>query len=475
LFETMDQGFCIVDVIFDTDLKPIDYRFLECNSVFENHTGLVNVIGKTIIEIVPNIEKLWIENYGQVVSTGKPIRFISESEAMDRWFEVYAFRLGDAQSNRVAILFTDISERKKSEQALKSSEERFRILTETIPQMIWMTDQEGNTEYTSSQWVKYAGVMPSNQYWVSMAHPEDIEKTLIDWAKCVATGDNFVTESRLKNKDGEYRWHVSRGIPLKNDAGNIIKWIGSVTDIHEQKMKEQKKDEFISIASHEMKTPLTSAKAYLQLLEMSVGENNETLLYAQKASDAIERLNKLISELLDASRIQHGKLNYNNMLFNLEEMIDNTIENVQYSYTTHKIIKTGSITQSIFGDRDRLQQVVINLLTNAIKYSPKANEVIVNVEEQNNHVKISITDKGIGMSEKHLEKIFDRYYRVEEHAIHFQGLGIGLYISYDIVKRHQGNMWVESTPEQGSTFYFTLPFNTNQHFSNTDEKENTNL
>ena len=458
LFEKMDQGFCIVEVIFDSESNPIDYRFLESNPMFKYQTGLDNADGKTIKELVPDIEIMWSQRYGQVVKTGQPIRFTDYSQAMNTWFEVYAFRLGDKNSNKVAILFTNITERKKSEIELKESEERFRRLTETIPQMVWMTDEKGNPEYLSSQWIEYAGEMPIADYWTAICHPDDTESANDTWIKSVVMSEKFVSETRLKNKEGEYRWHVSIGVPLKNDKQEIVKWIGSVTDIHDQKLKEQKKDEFISIASHEMKTPLTSMKAYLQLLEMSLHEDDPNFIYAKKASEATERLNKLISELLDASKIQHGKLNYHNTTFNFEEMIDSTIENVQYSSITHKIIKLGSISKHFWGDRDRLQQVVINLLTNAIKYSPNANEVIVKIEKENNQVHVSVTDNGVGMSDKHLEKVFDRYYRVEEHSIQFQGLGIGLYISYDIIKRHSGDMWVESVLGEGSTFHFTLPF-----------------
>ena len=459
LFKKMDQGFCIVEVIFDANNEPLDYRFLESNPVFKQQTGLDDVDGKTISEIVPDIEISWSQKYGHVVLTGESIRFIDYSQAMNTWFEVYAFRLGDRENNKVAILFTNITERKKAEIEIKESAEKFRLLTETVPQMIWMTDAIGNPEYLSSQWIKYAGEMPINDYWTVICHPDDTEYSITDWQKSIATGEKFTSEIRLKNIEGEYRWHVSVGVPLRNENDEIIKWIGSVTDIHDQKLKEQKKDEFISIASHEMKTPLTSVKAYLQLLEMSLDENDPNFIYAKKANEATERLNKLISELLDASKIQHGKLNYNNSTFDFDMMVADTIENVQYSSNTHKIVKYGSINKQFWGDKDRLQQVVINLLTNAIKYSPKANEVMVKMESHNNHLQISVIDKGVGMSEKHLEKVFDRYYRVEEHSLQFQGLGIGLYISYDIVKRHHGNMWVESISGKGSTFYFTLPFN----------------
>ncbi|MEO6548199.1 MAG: PAS domain S-box protein [Ferruginibacter sp.] len=227
-----------------------------------------------------------------------------------------------------------------------------------------------------------------------------------------------------------------------------------------QKLSEKllkQRDEFISIASHEMKTPLTSAKGYTELLMLSLREESQPVLYAAKANQAVDRLHDLVTELLDASKIQNGQLNFNITTFDLNSLVDETIENTQHSAKTHSIQKTSDFSQLVTGDRNRLQQVVINLLTNAVKYSPNADKVLVKIEKQEGKIQVSVQDFGIGMSGKHLNKIFDRYYRVDEHAIHFQGLGIGLYISHNIIERHNGKLWAESEPEKGSTFYFTLP------------------
>lgn len=244
---------------------------------------------------------------------------------------------------------------------------------------------------------------------------------------------------------------------INKDKGEMM---SVFVDITERKRMEQKKDEFISIASHEMKTPLTTAKAYLQLLQLSLDKENATAnLYAKKATLSVNRLNELIGELLDVSKIQHGKLDYHISSFNFNEMVDITVEDVQHTSPKHAIAKTGKVHQQIVGDKDRLQQVIINLLSNAIKYSPDSLDIYINIADQDNEIKVSVKDNGIGISQQHLDKIFDRYYRVEEHAIQFQGLGIGLFISYEIIQRHKGKLWAESEPGKGSTFYFTLPIN----------------
>ena len=225
---------------------------------------------------------------------------------------------------------------------------------------------------------------------------------------------------------------------------------------------EEKKDEFISIASHEMKTPLTTAKGYLQLLELSMDKADETaILYAKKASHSVNRLNELIGELMDVSKIQYGKLDYSITNFDFNEMVDNAVDDIQHTSQIHTIVKTGKINQLVTGDKERLQQVVINLLTNAIKYSPDGKSVFINMQQENGEITLSVKDNGIGISKANLKKIFDKYFRVEDHSIQFQGLGIGLFISHEIIERHHGKLWAESSLGNGSTFYFTLPVNKN--------------
>ncbi|CAN5435007.1 hypothetical protein BH10BAC2_BH10BAC2_38620 [soil metagenome] len=363
---------------------------------------------------------------------------------------------GEAVS--VMMIHTDITEHKLAEDKLKGSETKFKTLAEALPHLVWMTDEKGKYEYASDSWMQYSGLDPHlDETWQQLVHPGDMNSLMNTWSKSLSSGQPYVTDARLKNKKGEYRWHVVHGEAIKNKEGEIIKWIGAFTDIHEQKMIEEQKDEFISIASHEMKTPLTTAKGYIELLLLSLSEENETALYATKANQAVERLNNLVTELLDSSKVQNGQLDYTNTTFDFNELVEETLKNFQLSAKNHKLQKTGNCLRQINADRGRLQQVLINLLSNAIKYSPKADKVLIKIEERDDKIQVSVQDFGVGMSGKHLDKIFDRYYRVLEHAIHFQGLGIGLYISKNIIEKHEGILWAESEPEKGSTFYFTLP------------------
>lgn len=358
----------------------------------------------------------------------------------------------------VGILASDVTSQALHNKKITESEERFRTLTETLPQLIWVTDALGQQEFASSRWQKYSGVDPySVNAWEAVLHPEDFEFINSTWAKSLTTGIKYKSEMRLKSRTGEYRWHTVEAESVCDSDNEIIKWVGAFTDIHDQKLKEEKKDEFMGIASHEMKTPLKTTKAYLQILESSLDESNkEAKLFATKANEAVEKLNELISELLDVSKMQFGKLNYSMRKFNFNDLIKNTVENIQLTSPSSNISLTGKVNHEIVGDENRLQQVVINLLSNDIKYSPESQKICVTVIEENDNIQVAVKDYGIGIAEEHLVKIFDKYHRVEEHAVKFQGMGVGSFIPHEIIQRHGGKLWAESEVGKGSTFI--LPY-----------------
>ncbi len=232
-----------------------------------------------------------------------------------------------------------------------------------------------------------------------------------------------------------------------------------VLDITERKKLEERKDEFIGITSHELKTPLTSIKGYVQILERITKDlgDEQMNLYIQKTNTYINKLNSLIVDLLDVSKVQAGKLILNYSTFDFQDLLAESIEGVQETTPSHKITVDNHNHFKWTADENRVGQVLINLLTNAIKYSPRSKKVTIHLENKKDQVVVGIQDYGIGISQNEISKIFERFYRVESVSKRFSGLGIGLYISYDIVKRHGGKMWVESELGKGSTFFFSLP------------------
>lgn len=230
-------------------------------------------------------------------------------------------------------------------------------------------------------------------------------------------------------------------------------------EIEFRKRAERKKDEFISIASHELKTPLTSVKGYMQLLGRSIdkGDLEKVKDHLTKAQVQLEKLNELIADLLDISKIESGKLKFNKKHFVMDALLDNVVDIIRQSNPEFNIIRAGKAEQEIYADEMRIEQVIINFLTNAIKYSPGTHEIQINVNIKDDKIYLGVRDFGIGIGPEQQKHVFDKFYRVEETSIHFQGLGIGLYISAEIVRRHGGQIGVRSVAGEGSEFYFIIP------------------
>jgi PAS domain S-box-containing protein len=259
--------------------------------------------------------------------------------------------------------------------------------------------------------------------------------------------------------------------PLKNLKGKIIGASKIARDVTEQvairkelrrytrelELMNKQKDEFMSLASHELKTPLTSAKAYIQLLTRMVGPEHSGHNFIGRAISSINRLENLINDLLDVSKIKEGKLTYNAETIRFNEVLVNSIENIQQLTTSHTLLLLGTEDVFVRGDRIRLEQVLNNLLTNAVKYSPDAKHVEVSSHAKDDRLIVSVKDFGIGIPEESIKRLSERYFRLDNDSMRFPGLGIGLFVSSEILKRHEGTMWIESEVGKGSTFYFDLP------------------
>lgn len=225
----------------------------------------------------------------------------------------------------------------------------------------------------------------------------------------------------------------------------------------EVKLLNSKKDEFIGLASHELKTPLTSISGYLQILERTLSEDKNKK-FVNKTILQVNKLTSLVSDLLDVSKIEAGKLQLAKEMFDIRFVLNEAIELIDHSNVSATItLDTEIDSLPVYGDPQRIEQVVINFLTNAIKYSPSNSEVKVSLISTDNEVLVGVKDSGIGISEEMRSKVFSRFYRVEGLSPHMSGLGIGLYLSKEIIERHDGKIWVESELDKGSTFWFSLP------------------
>jgi two-component system CheB/CheR fusion protein len=328
--------------------------------------------------------------------------------------------------------------------------------------MTWTNLPNGDVDYYNEQWYAYTGLSfeETRQWgWQNVVHPDDLQLTTERYQNSLKTGEVFEIENRYRRADGAYRWHLNRALPLKDQVGNIVFWVGTATDIEDQKKEMEKRDEFIGIASHELKTPLTSLKGYLQLIGASKKEPlpERTIQYVEKANKAINKLQSLINDLLDVSKIQAGKLEYALHTVNISDLVKTCIENARHIYPGSNFSLEDGHEYFVNGNADRLEQVLNNLASNAVKYSQGQKKVIIKTERIADRVRVSVIDFGIGLSENQKERIFERFYRVEDKKHLTSGLGMGLYISAEIIHNHKGEIGVESEFGKGSTFYFELP------------------
>ena len=290
LFDSMDEGYCIIEMIFDEHEKPIDWRFLEVNPSFEKQTGLHGVVGKRMLSLIPDHERYWFETYGAVIRTGEPVRFVNQAKGLDdQWFDLYAFRVGEPGSHKVAVLFNNISERKKYEEALRQSERSLKFIMASMPQMITTAKPNGEIDSYNPQWLEYTGLSIEQLRgwgWKDIIHPDDVDETVRLWAIAVASGETYHRQERFLRADGEYRWHLSRAVPMKDADGQVVMWIGSNTDVHDIKEIEnqlqvqsaaladlhRRKDEFLAMLSHELRSPLAPISNAIHLLRMQAHE-----------------------------------------------------------------------------------------------------------------------------------------------------------------------------------------------------------
>jgi two-component system CheB/CheR fusion protein len=379
----------------------------------------------------------------------------------------------------ILLAIEDITDKRKIEQGLVEVE---RLLTESKERLKFAVDSAGlgTWDYAPQTHELIWDKQCKEIFGLKTADHVDItvffDKIGLDDRARVEDGiREALQDSRLEEFDIEFRtvlihgknkWLKAKGRAYFNEAGIANRFIGTLLDITVQKLIDEatqdlldKKDEFISIASHELKTPVTSLKAILQIIERATLKKEEMRAlygFAQKANKQVDKLTELIKDLLDVTKIQSGKLELRKTEFTLGELVEECRDELQNS-SLHQILIEGDYNIKVYADRNRLEQVIINLISNGIKYSPGSNMVIIKTEKLTDGIKIAVTDFGIGITADKIPMLFDRFYRVDENSQRYAGLGLGLFISSEIVKQHRGHIHVESEESKGSTFWFVIP------------------
>ncbi|MFN8591126.1 MAG: PAS domain S-box protein [Thermomicrobiales bacterium] len=242
LLARIEQGFCVIEILYDASGQAVDYRFLEVNPTFARHTGLQNATGKTARELVPGLENHWINLYARVAETGESAHFEQGSAAMGRWFEVEAVRVGAAESRKVALLFQDVTERRQFEAALRQSEFNFRRLANAMPQFVWVTEADGRLSFVNDRWTAFSGLTLEETndpaHIARLYHPDDRDRLAAAWRRSFAEMMPLEVEARMQDLAGSWRWFLIRGVPIVADDTHVVRWFGTSTDITASKEAE---------------------------------------------------------------------------------------------------------------------------------------------------------------------------------------------------------------------------------------------
>ncbi|MBE9599053.1 CheR family methyltransferase [Pedobacter sp. MC2016-24] len=379
----------------------------------------------------------------------------------------------------ILLSIEDITDKRKVEEGLaavemlfQESKERLKLAIESTGLGTWDYNPLTGELIWDNRCKQLFGVLPEQQInytqFIDMLHPDDAQKVDVDLKRALKriNGGEYDQEFRTAaTADNKLKWIRFKGKAYFNKQGIANRFVGTSLDITRQKLLDEatvelmrQKDDFISIASHELKTPITSLKASLQLIHRMKDNPSPALLsnMIELSNRSLDKVSILVEDLLNASRINHGQLHLNKGNFKIAEMVENCCSHVRLA-GAYTIETTGDLELEINADKDRIEQVIVNFVNNAIKYAPESTKIIVYIEKLKEFARISVSDIGPGIPAEKIPHLFDRYYRADERGLQYSGLGLGLYICAEIIKKHEGQIGAESKEGKGSTFWFTLP------------------
>jgi PAS domain S-box-containing protein len=476
LYETVLSNTPDLVYVFD-----LEHRFTYANAVLLQMWGKTfeEAIGKTCWELgyEPWHAAMHDREIEEVKATRAPIRGeVPFNGAFGRRIYDYIFVpiLGpDGEVEAVAGTTRDVTERKRFEEELKDSELRFRTITNAMPQMVWTALPDGTVDYHNEQFDQFigweAGVASGTTWAEELVHPDDRERAFARWNQCMASGEPYEITLRLRHHAGGHRWVLARALPLRDDAGKIVKWLGTDTDIHEAKLNEEalqaanhRKDEFLAMLAHELRNPLAPISAAAQVLRLAPNNPDKVRQYSEVISRQVSHMTTLVNDLLDVSRVTRGMVQLENAPVDVKSVVTSAAEQVHplVEAGCHTLaLQLGSAPAGVLGDRARLIQVTANLLANAAKYTPPGGQITLALDVKDGTVRIAVTDNGNGIEPALLPQVFDLFVQGKRTPDRAQGgLGLGLALVKNIVQMHGGAVAAHSAgPGAGSTFTVELP------------------
>jgi PAS domain S-box-containing protein len=460
--ETISDGFVSLDG---------EWRYTYVNRRAEEIFGKSreDLLGKSAWDLFPEMVGSPVyHSMRRAAAEGVPAEVEDHNPVMDRWF---SSKIHPDPGGGVGVFFSDITLRKQSEAVVRESEALFRTMGEAVPNFLWMTDSNGAPIYQNPAWRTYVGMTadePATGEWGLMPHPDDLPRLRERWSFALARGEAFRVEARMRRHDGEYRWFSGRTVPLKDEEGAIVKWVGTLTDIHDLKTAEaalrendRRKDEFLATLAHELRNPRAPIRNALYLLDRV--DSEEARASAREIIDRqVRHLVRLVDDLLDVSRISRGKLELRLERISAQALVEQALEasRPHIEAAGHTLcLDLPEEPIDVNADPVRMAQVLLNLLNNACKYTPKGGNIWLTLASEGDRCVFRVRDSGIGSAPEVLPDVFQMFSQVSGASPEsLGGLGIGLALVHGLVERHGGT--VEALSEgkgHGSEFIIRVP------------------
>jgi PAS domain S-box-containing protein len=365
---------------------------------------------------------------------------------------------------KIELLNLELDVLRISELEHEKNERHFRYLADLVPAKICNLLPAGEATYFNKHWLDYSGfnVEELKDYgYHNIMHPEEIQKFQHELKKANHDRSRYECEMRFRDTSGNYNWHLNIVSPVLDEYGEIVMWVGSATNIQRLKDEEQRKSDFIAMVSHELKTPLTSLMAYIQLLtsKSSVFNSKTMTDILSKSLNQIKKMTAMIEGFMNVSRLENQGLTLILSKFDFSALLEEIKDDFRDTVISHNLyFEPNETTVTLSADRTKIEQVIKNLISNAIKYSPPETSIVISYKIFPKEMLFTVADQGYGISKDQQKRIFERYYRIEsELSRTTAGFGIGLYFCLEMINMHHGQLSVESNLDCGSTFTFTLP------------------
>ena len=498
LVDSIDEGFCLVEVMFDEDGHARDYRFTDTNPSFQNQTGLVDAVGKTIRELAPDHESHWFDIYGHVARTGESVRFENEARALGRWFDVFATRIDEDDGPKVAILFKDITKQKQLRETLHRSEQaaieaareadserrKLNALLQAAPVGIVVSDTHGAIQIANAAHHELWGIgQPTSTcvdrfsewkgWWADNSDRHGMPVAPGEWttARILAGEESPRDIVTIESFDQPpvHRTVLITGAPVREGTGMIVGAVVAQMDISDRIRAENalreaghRKDEFLAMLAHELRNPLAPIAAAADLLALGRADEARIRQTSGIISRQVKHMTGMVDDLLDVSRVTRGLVTIDQSVLDAKKILSDAIEQVrpQIEGRHHRlVVHIPPAAALVSGDMKRLVQVTANLLNNAAKYTPEGGQIVVGIEIDGDHVKIAVSDNGIGIALELQPSVFDLFTQAARTSDRSQGgLGIGLALVKSLVELHGGHITVHSDGVgAGSKFLVCLP------------------